>query len=569
MKRTNAEGERVKESISINSGLLALGNVISALGDESKKGSHVPYRDSKLTRLLQDSLGGNSQTLMIACVSPSNDDYNESLNTLRYADRARNIRNKSVIIEDIEGSSAFEVIQLRKQVSALKQELMNLKNNNFINPVERVSENALYELQRRCELLEREKASLEREVEAYRSMSSRGGGNFKDTIRQQAQTISELKQKLEVSSNSNRLRKYSHSEYNLHSPSKATSSPSSAWANNVKAFVSSTKQKLSNNFSIVNSIDDLRNHVNDISEDLGNGNNGENIQKVTREITSQVEELIAPIRTDLTMKADLLQQIERSKREYQIMRQKYEERVVLIQKSLLQMQKERDESLAKLIQFNGRVMGEPNRYSRQKYEERIKSLARENKDLKENLESANRSNSGKNLNNENIIRNLKTTISSLKEEKGRLQQVVDRETFRAKSSASTIDNESAKRRAEELKALEMAKKWKKAYEFEKTLLQRRVEQFIAAKAKIRSLLNLMRKKHVSIGSPSAGIDFSSPGWKKINSPGDSRSNSPLLAKTIDARPSPLHKDLMSQLKSAASLAHRDDNNPDNVMMDID
>ena len=63
-------GERVKESISINSGLLALGNVISALGDESKRATHVPYRDSKLTRLLQDSLGGNSRTLMIACISP-------------------------------------------------------------------------------------------------------------------------------------------------------------------------------------------------------------------------------------------------------------------------------------------------------------------------------------------------------------------------------------------------------------------------------------------------------------------------------------------------------------------
>src|SRR6202035_346182 len=108
-----------------------------------------------------------------------------------------------------------------------------------------------------------------------------------------------------------------------------------------------------------------------------------------------------------------------------------------------------------------------------------------------------------------------------------LQQIVDRETFRAKSTASAIDNDAAKRRAEELKALEMAKKWKKAYEFEKTLLQRRGEQFISAKAKIRSLLNLMRKKHVSIGSPSVGIDFNSPGWKKINSPGDSGSNSPL------------------------------------------
>ncbi|MCO5598965.1 hypothetical protein L7F22_053064 [Adiantum nelumboides] len=67
-KRTGAVGVRFKESITINSGLLALGNVISALGDERKRGQHVPYRQSKLTRLLQDSLGGNSRTCMIACI---------------------------------------------------------------------------------------------------------------------------------------------------------------------------------------------------------------------------------------------------------------------------------------------------------------------------------------------------------------------------------------------------------------------------------------------------------------------------------------------------------------------
>lgn len=78
-------------------GLLALGNVISALGDERRRGAHVPYRESKLTRLLQDSLGGNSRTAMIACVSPADDMLEETLNTLKYANRAKNIRNKPVV----------------------------------------------------------------------------------------------------------------------------------------------------------------------------------------------------------------------------------------------------------------------------------------------------------------------------------------------------------------------------------------------------------------------------------------------------------------------------------------
>lgn len=68
----------------INKGLLTLGNVISALGDDAKRGKvHVPYRDSKLTRMLQDSLGGNSQTLMICCVSPAESNMHETLSALR------------------------------------------------------------------------------------------------------------------------------------------------------------------------------------------------------------------------------------------------------------------------------------------------------------------------------------------------------------------------------------------------------------------------------------------------------------------------------------------------------
>lgn len=111
--KTKAEGLRFRESININLGLLALGNVISILGDENKS-KHVPYRESKLTRLLQDSLGGNSHTLMIACISIAACNLDESINTLRYADRARKIKNKPIVNID---SKALEIIQLKKQVN--------------------------------------------------------------------------------------------------------------------------------------------------------------------------------------------------------------------------------------------------------------------------------------------------------------------------------------------------------------------------------------------------------------------------------------------------------------------
>src|SRR6266511_2762027 len=121
-------GERAKEGISINSGLLALGNVISALGDHSKAKhtTHIPYRDSKLTRLLQDSLGGNSQTLMIACVSPAAFNLQETHNTIKYANRARNIKNVVTLNQEEAGWNDIE--HLQTLVMKLRNEIKTLRN---------------------------------------------------------------------------------------------------------------------------------------------------------------------------------------------------------------------------------------------------------------------------------------------------------------------------------------------------------------------------------------------------------------------------------------------------------
>lgn len=127
LKRTAAQGERAKEGISINAGLHALGNVISALGDpaKAKKTIHIPYRDSKLTRLLQDSLGGNAFTMMIACVAPTEYNVGETVNTLQYANRARNIKNKAERNEVEVGWDDLEHLQstvtrLRKQLAVMR-----------------------------------------------------------------------------------------------------------------------------------------------------------------------------------------------------------------------------------------------------------------------------------------------------------------------------------------------------------------------------------------------------------------------------------------------------------------
>lgn len=116
--KTGAKGKRLKEATKINLSLSALGNVISALVDG--KSTHVPYRDSKLTRLLQDSLGGNAKTVMIATVGPSHKNFDETLATLRYASRAKNIKNKPRINEDPKDAL---LRQFQEEITRLKAQL--------------------------------------------------------------------------------------------------------------------------------------------------------------------------------------------------------------------------------------------------------------------------------------------------------------------------------------------------------------------------------------------------------------------------------------------------------------
>ncbi|XP_041639205.1 kinesin-like protein KIF17 [Cheilinus undulatus] len=115
--KTGATGERLREATKINLSLSALGNVISALVDGRSK--YIPYRDSKLTRLLQDSLGGNTRTLMIACLSPADNNYEESLSTLRYANRAKSIQNRPRINEDPKDALLREYQEEIKKLRAL------------------------------------------------------------------------------------------------------------------------------------------------------------------------------------------------------------------------------------------------------------------------------------------------------------------------------------------------------------------------------------------------------------------------------------------------------------------
>ena len=118
MDQTGAEGHVAKEGIDINMGLFHLGQVINAL---TSRRSYIPYRSCKLTRLLQDSLGGNSKTLMIACISPSSANERHSMSTLSYASNAKKIVNQ--VSKNVSSSAGVEAL-LRKRINALEAELL-------------------------------------------------------------------------------------------------------------------------------------------------------------------------------------------------------------------------------------------------------------------------------------------------------------------------------------------------------------------------------------------------------------------------------------------------------------
>ncbi|KAL1634767.1 hypothetical protein SLS56_002169 [Neofusicoccum ribis] len=155
LKNTGAQGERAREGISINAGLASLGKVISQLSQRS--GSHVSYRDSKLTRLLQDSLGGNAITYMVACVNPAEFHLSETLNTVQYAQRARAIQSKPQIQQSAEEGDKQAIIErLRAEVSFLRDQIRLSERTGRKNnaPQERAERSAEREMELQNQLLD-------------------------------------------------------------------------------------------------------------------------------------------------------------------------------------------------------------------------------------------------------------------------------------------------------------------------------------------------------------------------------------------------------------------------------
>ncbi|KAF0023806.1 hypothetical protein F2P81_024436 [Scophthalmus maximus] len=199
--KTGVQGERLKEAAKINLSLSALGNVISALADG--RSSHVPYRDSKLTRLLQDSLGGNAKTVMVATLGPSSQHYDETLTTLRYANRAKNIQNQPRVNEDPKDALLrefqMEIARLRAQLNHRKWRSMQKKEQvegEGWEGDEDEEPEGEEEEEEEEELEELEELELEKEAEEYVKLEEQRLEREKDAIRGDQYLLAEEKQRL-------------------------------------------------------------------------------------------------------------------------------------------------------------------------------------------------------------------------------------------------------------------------------------------------------------------------------------------------------------------------------------
>lgn len=351
LKRTGATGERAKEGISINCGLLALGNVISALGDKSKRALHIPYRDSKLTRLLQDSLGGNSQTVMIACVSPSDRDFMETLNTLKYANRARNIKNKIFVNQD---KSSKTIAQLKQQIAQLQLELVEYKQGKRIigQDGSEVVNDMFYE----NNMLQGEVSNLRTRVKAMQDTIDSlilkntnllaekaiggwiGSGSDNDVacmIQGYLKEIEELTAKLMESNNlCEQLRKQVNRMQNAHQ-----NSPVRFLDDNIH-LIQDAKRDLEREKEILQK----NRRSSEVDSDADSDDEFDSESDDKDHNTELKDELII-LTNDIDLKQKLIDELELSQRRMQTMRQHYEDKLMQLQLRIKNTQEERDKVL--------------------------------------------------------------------------------------------------------------------------------------------------------------------------------------------------------------------------------
>nr|XP_023024328.1 kinesin-like protein KIF21A [Leptinotarsa decemlineata] len=496
LKRTGATGERQKEGISINCGLLALGNVISALGDKTKKALHIPYRDSKLTRLLQDSLGGNSQTVMIACVSPSDRDFMETLNTLKYANRARNIKNKICINQD---KSSKTISQLKQQIAQLQLELVEYKQGKRIigeDGIETVNdmfyENNMLQgevnnlrtrvkaMQETIDALTLKNTNLlaERATGGWISGASGSDQDVSYMIQGYLREIEELRAKLmEANNTCEQLRKQLTRSHGMHQMSILECSMEEN-----SSLIEKAKKDLQKEKEVLN-----RRSLELENEFDGESDNDSESESEEKELPNELKDELITLMNDIDMKQKLIDELELSQRRMQTMRQNYEDKLMQLQVRIQTTQEERD----KILHSYG-ASPEPLDKIKRVKDEYTKKISDMQKELNR-LQAAKKEHTRlirSQSQYENQLKSYKNEVLEMKRAKVRLMNKMKEESNRHKESESRRIREIAQLRKESRKNANMIKSMQNEQKIKDQVLKRKQEEVSVLRKNQRGRLSM-------------------------------------------------------------------------------
>lgn len=497
LKRTGATGERAKEGISINCGLLALGNVISALGDVSKRALHVPYRDSKLTRLLQDSLGGNSQTVMIACISPSDRDFMETLNTLKYANRARNIKNKVVINQD---KSSRTIAILKQQIAQLQLELIEYKQGKRIigeDGTEKVNDmfyensmlqNEVHNLRTRIKAMQDTINSLNAKntalltAKATEGWSEDANTNVQDMVQAYLEEIENLRAKLmESEYTCAQLRKTAAAVQDNMNRSLIMSNSFIDSFNDTPSLIEKAKKELQKEKEVKLQVLYKRTKSED-GEDVNDNTDSEKESDSESESDSEkiddgLQEELFNLTTDIDMKQKLIRELELSQQRLHTMRQHYEEKLLQLQARIKDTQEERDKVLQS---FSGHKSEPTERVKKIKddYERKLHDMQKELK----RLQAAQREHARLLKNqtqHESQLKSLKNELSDMKRAKVKLINKMKEESQKHKEVELRRNREIAQLRKESRKNANMIRTMEAEKRVKEQVLRRKQEEVLA------------------------------------------------------------------------------------------
>lgn len=497
LKRTGAIGERQKEGISINCGLLALGNVISALGDKTKRALHVPYRDSKLTRLLQDSLGGNSQTVMIACVSPSDRDFMETLNTLKYANRARNIKNKIFINQD---KTSKTISQLKQQIAQLQLELVEYKQgkrmigedgtetvndmfyeNNMLQGEVNNLRTRVKAMQETIDSLTLKNTNLLTE-KATGAWITGSAGNDQDVsymVQGYLKEIEELRAKLMESNNTcEQLRKQLTRSHSFHT---STSLLNSSLEENA-SFIEKAKQNLQKEKEVLN-----RRSVELENESDGDSEHDSESESDEKDLHNELKDELITLTTDIDMKQKLIDELELSQRRMQTMRQHYEDKLMQLQLKIQTTQEERDKIL-----HSYSMNPEPSDKVKKVKDEYTKRISDMQKELKR-LQAAQKEHARlvrSQSQYENQLKSYKNEVLEMKRAKVRLINKMKEESQKHKESEMRRLREIAQLRKETRKNASVIKSMQNERKIRDQVLKRKQEEVSVLRKSQRGRLSI-------------------------------------------------------------------------------